>query len=281
MRKAVQIIWTIITNGYVPGFIKGTIYRGATKKFCVPGLNCYSCPGALGSCPIGSLQAVIGSIKYSISYYVLGFLFLIGTIGGRFVCGWLCPFGLIQELLYKFPSKKRVLYDKLKYIKYGVLIIFVILMPMLFTNKLGMGNPAFCKYICPAGTLEGGIPLLITNPALRKSIGLLFTLKFSILIITLVSSIIYFRPFCKVLCPLGAIYSLFNSISFYRLEVDSNECISCGLCSKACKMNVVPCKNPNALECIRCNDCMDICPTDAITCNMNIPNKKKGVFNNE
>ena len=69
-RGWIQAATTLITNGYLPGYIQGTIYSGPLKKACVPGLNCYSCPGALGSCPIGSLQAVITGRSHNFSYYI-------------------------------------------------------------------------------------------------------------------------------------------------------------------------------------------------------------------
>ena len=108
-RHLFQSIWFLITNSYFEGFKTGKIYGGNLKKICVPGMNCYSCPGAKGSCPIGSLQAVIGNSKYKISYYIVGILFFIGALVGRFVCGWLCPFGLIQDLLHKIPFFKKKL----------------------------------------------------------------------------------------------------------------------------------------------------------------------------
>ncbi len=263
-RKIIQVVSALITNANIKGFFEGKIYKGYSKKVCVPGLNCYSCPGAVGSCPIGSLQAVIGSAKYKISYYVFGLLILFGVTMGRFVCGFLCPFGLVQELLYKIRSKKFSLPRWSKYVKYGVLVVFVILLPMLWVNKVGMGDPAFCKYICPAGTLEGGIPLVLTNAALKKSVGVLYAWKMGILVVTVVASVIIFRPFCKVLCPLGAIYGLFNPISFYRYGIDSDRCTSCGKCSRVCKMDVEVYKRPNSLECIRCGECREACPTKAI-----------------
>lgn len=266
-RKLVQIITLISTNGYFKGFLEGHIYKGKTKGLCVPGLNCYSCPGALGSCPIGSLQAVIGDLKYKFSFYVVGFLTLIGVTLGRFVCGWLCPFGLIQELLHKIPFPKFKLSKKLnrlKYLKYIILLVFVILLPMFWVNDIGMGDPTFCKYICPAGTLEGGIPLTLLDTSLRSAIGFLFMWKTALLIITIILSIIIFRPFCRFICPLGAIYSLFNPISVYKLEVNKDACTSCGACSKKCKLDIEVYKNPNSLECIRCGECKSVCPNKAI-----------------
>ena len=142
MRLIVQVGFTALTNGYVLGFIKGKIYKGPTKALCVPGLNCYSCPGALGACPIGSLQAVLGSRNYRFSFYIIGFLIFIGSLIGRFVCGWLCPFGLIQDLLYKIPffrnRKRKNLpgHKWLVWLKYVILVVFVILMPMFYVCLL-------------------------------------------------------------------------------------------------------------------------------------------------
>lgn len=267
LRRIVQVMTAIITNLHLKGFSTGKIYTGKMKKICVPGLNCYSCPGALGSCPIGSLQAVIGGIKYQFSFYMIGLLMLIGSLVGRFVCGWLCPFGLIQELIHKIPLPKLKVnktFNKLKYLKYLILVVFVFLLPMFWVNIVGMGKPTFCEFICPAGTLEGGIPLVLLNKPLRAVIGFLYTWKIALLVITVILSIFIFRPFCRYICPLGAIYSLFNPISLYRLKIDSDKCTSCGICSRKCKMQVDVYKNPNSLECIRCGECISSCPQNAI-----------------
>lgn len=181
LRLWVQVIVAAVTNGYLIGFVKGKIFTGWTKQLCVPGLNCYSCPGALGSCPIGSLQAVLGSRNYKFAFYVTGFLMVVGAVFGRFVCGWLCPFGLVQDLLYKIPFFKKLRKlpgDRwLKYLKYVILIGFVILLPLFAVDIVGQGSPWFCKYICPAGTLEGGIPLVFSNSALQAAVGWLFAWK--------------------------------------------------------------------------------------------------------
>lgn len=278
-RKLVQVASALITNANLKGFDQGKIYRGPLKKICVPGLNCYSCPGALGSCPIGSLQAVLGSFKYKISFYILGMIMLFGTLMGRFICGWLCPFGLIQELLHRIPSPKLKIPKIFRYLKYVILIIFVILLPIVWTNAIGLGDPTFCKYICPAGTLEGGIPLVSMNPSLRASIENLFFWKIFLLIGTIIMSIITFRPFCKVVCPLGTIYGFFNPISIYRYELDKEKCTNCGLCSTKCKMDVKAYENPNDFECIRCGDCINTCPHKAIRPTISLGNTTKKSMN--
>ena len=268
LRLWVQVLFTALTNGYVIGFTEGKIYRGTSKKLCVPGLNCYSCPGAIGSCPIGSLQAVLGSKNYKFSFYVIGFLMIFGSLMGRFVCGWLCPFGLVQDLLHKihFVKKiKKVPFDRyLRYLKYVILVVFVIAMPLLLVGESGYGSPWFCKLICPSGTLLGGIPLVAKNPGLQRAIGFLFGWKVSILVILLILSTMIYRPFCKYLCPLGAIYGIFNRFSLYHYEIDAAKCTKCGLCAKKCDMGVKAYENPNSAECIRCGKCKDVCPTGAI-----------------
>ncbi|WFD10237.1 4Fe-4S binding protein [Tepidibacter hydrothermalis] len=267
-RGLCQIIATIITNANINGFFEKNIYKGSIKKVCVPGLNCYSCPGAIGSCPIGSLQAVIGSMKYNVSLYITGFISLMGIIFGRFICGWLCPFGFFQDLLYKIPSKKIKVDERinnvLKYSKYVILLIFVILLPMFLVNEFGMSPPYFCEYICPVGTLEGGIPLVLLNRSLRETIGFLFGWKMFILLSITIGSIFVYRPFCRYICPLGAFYGLFNPISFYKFKIDKNMCTNCNACIKKCKMNIEIPKNPNSMDCIRCGDCIEVCPTKAI-----------------
>ena len=266
-RGWIQAVATILTNIHLPNFFKGEIYRGDAKTVCVPGLNCYSCPAATGACPIGAFQAVIGSSKFKFSYYITGFFILIGVLLGRFVCGFLCPFGWFQELLHKIPFKKfsTKKLKPLRYIKYGVLLIFVILLPLLVTNSLGMGNPFFCKYLCPQGVLEGAIPLSIANASIRAALGKLFTWKFGILLAVIVLSVVFYRPFCKWLCPLGAFYALLNKVSLFQMKVDKSKCVSCGKCAKACKMDVDVTKTPNHTECIRCGMCVSACPTGAVS----------------
>ena len=270
VRHVFQSFWFLLTNSFFEGFKTGKIYSGELKQLCVPGMNCYSCPGAKGSCPIGALQAVIGSPNYKFSYYVVGFLFFVGALIGRGVCGYLCPFGLVQDLLHKIPFVKKIETFKgdkaLRKAKYLILLVFVILLPLFLVDIIGQGAPYFCKLICPVGMLEGGIPLVWMNTSMRGAVGFLYAWKGLILLLTILLSIIIYRPFCKYICPLGAIYSLFNSVSFFRYTLDHQKCIHCGRCKAVCEMQCDPVQNCNDLECIRCGKCKNACPVDAIAC---------------
>ena len=208
LRGGIQAAATLITNIHLPNLFKGKIYQGNAKTVCVPGLNCYSCPAATGACPIGAFQAVVGSSQFKFTYYITGFFILLGVMLGRFICGFLCPFGWFQDLLHKIPGKKfsTEKLRLLRYLKYMILFVFVIFLPIFITNSIGMGDPFFCKYICPQGVLEGAIPLSLGNTAIRSALGKLFSFKLIILIMVILLSILFYRPFCKWICPLGAIY---------------------------------------------------------------------------
>ena len=270
-RLRPQRIWQLMSaalvNGYVAGFQKGAIYTGPGKVVCLPVLNCYSCPGAVGSCPIGSLQAVLAGRRFP--FYVLGSLMLFGLLLGRGICGLLCPFGFIQDLLHKIPVKKLHVPERAdrpaRYLKYIILFVFVLLLPAFFDFGTGVYAPYFCKYICPAGTLEGGIVLLSANKVLRDLAGGLFRMKLLILIVIMVLSVLIARPFCKYLCPLGAFYALFQRYALLQLAVDKGSCTHCRSCERACPMQVKVTDNINAAECIRCGKCREVCPEGCIS----------------
>lgn len=268
VRLFIQLSFAALSNGYLKGFSQGRIFEGKSKYLCIPGLNCYSCPGALASCPIGSLQAVLSSRQFKLSLYVLGFLFLFGSIFGRFICGFLCPFGLVQDLLYKIPFVKKIRRLPgerfLRYFRFIILLIFVILLPLFVIDITGLGQPWFCKFICPAGSLEGGIPLVLLNSAMRGAAGFIFRWKLFILLVIILASIIIYRPFCRYVCPLGAVYGLFNKFSIYQIRLDGEKCTKCGACQKSCKLDIKIYENPSSMDCIRCGECISRCPHNAL-----------------
>ena len=257
IRTIVQIIFTIFTNGYAYGYLHGKIYQGKLKYACVPGLNCYSCPGAVASCPLGALQALLNRRGFQVPFAMLGFFFVFGSIFGRFICGWLCPFGLVQDLLHKIPvlrKRKRLPFHHI--LKYGRYVVLACLVGMgsLFLFGGFAKVPAFCKYLCPSGTLFGALPLMASNEALRGQAGGLFFWKLGILLILLLLSVKVYRPFCQYLCPLGAIYGWFNRFSLVQVRWERERCTSCKACQRACPVDLAPEEISRSPECIRCGD---------------------------
>jgi len=272
VRKWVQGLFFLITNGYWNFPVSRGIYQGPLKVICSPGLNCYSCPAATSYCPLGALQQLMGGIRLAlengqiyVGFYVIGAMGAIGSFVGRMICGWACPFGLFQELLHKIPSPTFTIWRPLRFLKYGFLLFMVVLLPLFAVDSFGFGQTWFCKYICPAGTLEAGLPLLILQPALRESLGLLFLNKLAILIFFTAWSVVASRPFCRTTCPLGAFYALFNKVKLVKLRLDTQRCTNCEACHDVCPMGVHFNESPDDMECITCLACSKACKVNAIS----------------
>ncbi len=285
-RRLVQAASLVFSNLYLQGWISGTIFTGKSKMFCVPGLHCYSCPSSVLSCPVGSVQNILSSEGFLggiaagrpdslILLGVTGFLLTFGFLAGRIACGWVCPFGFLQELLYKIPLPKLTIPSSWRDAKYAVLLIFVILFPLFLRSIPGAGgDPWFCKAICPSGTLFAGLPLVLFDGGGTLQTGFLFSWKTVVLVLVLLWSITSKRPFCRVLCPLGAIWGITGKASVFRMRVDSS-CISCDRCRTVCPVDIAIYKEPNSAECIRCGKCITVCPVNAVHHDAKSPEKNR------
>lgn len=265
-RRLVQLYAALLQNAHLRGFVDGKIYTGPVKAVCVPGLNCYSCPAAVGACPLGALQNAVASSANRPAFYVVGLLLLFGLALGRVICGWLCPMGLAQELLHRLPTwkvQKSRFTRYLSWLKYVLLAVFVLAVP-LYWGLRRVPLPAFCKYVCPAGTLEGAVGLL-SNPANADRygmLGFLFTWKFLLMALILGACVFVYRAFCRFACPLGAIYGLFARIALLGVRVEESACTGCGACLRACPMDI---RRVGDHECIHCGACVSACPEKAIS----------------
>ncbi len=279
-RSLSQLLFSLLANAHLPALLGRGLYRGWTKGLCFPGLNCYSCPLALFACPLGSLQQALASVRLlgaqalSALSYVLGLFFLYGFFLGRLVCGWVCPFGFFQEILYRLPGPKFSLPHPLRYVKFLLLVVLVFLLPVLITGPSGYGEVWFCRLVCPAGTLEAGLFNLALRPELRTLVKVLFYWKVLLLGLILLFSVCFFRFFCVVLCPLGALYGLFNRFSLFKLSWRGEDCLDCGVCREICPMKVQIPAEINGIECIRCLNCIKACPTRVIELNFSLTPKE-------
>ena len=265
-RRLIQLYSALLFNCYLKGYITGDIFKGQTKYLCTPGLNCYSCPGAVTSCPMGALQNSFSASNKTAPYYMLGIIMLYGIMFGRWICGWLCPFGLFQDLLHKIKTpklKKNLVTRVLSFLKYVILAVFVVILPLLYMLR-DFPLPGFCKYICPAGTVGGAIGLLINpeNGSMFAMLGPLFTWKFALACSIIVGSVFIYRIFCRFICPLGALYGFFNRFAIFGIKLERDKCVNCGKCISVCKMDI---HHVGDHECINCGDCVGVCPTKAIS----------------
>lgn len=249
-RWKVQLVTSVVLNAY---FLN--VYFPLMKRVPCTGFNCHACPAATFACPIGSLQD--SATLRQMPFYMLGILGIVGILIGRLSCGWFCPFGFLQELLYRIRSPKFEITHRLSWMPYAVLILMVGVIPLV-TYELW-----FCK-LCPAGTLEAGIPVVLTDAAVRSQIGWFFGLTLAILAVFLVAMVMTKSPFCRFVCPLGAIYSPFNRHSVLQLEVDHDSCIKCSRCREVCPVDIDISEDANSSECIRCLECAKICPVEAV-----------------
>lgn len=149
-RRLTQISFVFLLNPYFYSF----------RNTCFPILNCWGCPIAAFSCPIGAMGQFLANGVFP--FIVLGTLIFFGVIIGRLLCGWVCPFGLLQDLMNKIPSPKINMPSFLSYGKYLTLLVMVLLIPIFFGVVMTPGETTpqdffFCNF-CPAGTLEASIP---------------------------------------------------------------------------------------------------------------------------
>ena len=260
-------LFTRFTN-WLMGVRRLSVQLGATLLFnsvllapwaksvpCI-GFNCYACPAAITACPIGSLQH-FGVIR-RVPYYLLGFLGLVGILIGRLACGWFCPFGMLQELMYKIPLPKWKMSNRLARFRYVIFVALVVIAPIVTYE------PWFCK-LCPAGALEAGLPLVIFDTQIRALAGLLFAIK----MVTLVGFLLWFmvttRPFCRFVCPLGSVYAPFNAVSGIHLSFDAERCTHCDACASVCPTELYPPDEIDSEACVRCLECLKSCPTGALS----------------
>ncbi|OYT65699.1 4Fe-4S ferredoxin [Candidatus Bathyarchaeota archaeon ex4484_205] len=232
-------------------FITFNLGINTSLKTGIPcwGLFCYACPFASTACPFGSLQHFIA--LGLAPTYLIGWLLVQGGLLGRGVCGWLCPFGALQDL---FGGRKVRIHSKLRYLKYVNLAIAIIATYVLL-------DTAFC-WFCPSGSFFGAVPYLITTGGEIFTLGIMIHL--TILALAVGLFIMVSRFWCRYLCPLGAIYSFFNRYSLFNIKLDEEKCKRCLVCLESCPMGIRKLEGINGSDCIKCGECVNSCKLGAL-----------------
>ncbi len=216
---------------------------------CAPVFHCYSCPLATFACPIGVIANF--SALHLVPFVAIGTLVIVGGITGSFLCGWACPFGLVQDLAGRVPVRKFELPAWTGHFRYVVLVALVLAVPYFF----GEGHPLFICRLCPVGGLEGAIPNSVKLAVAGEDVIWPNALKIGIIGLVVGAMFFKWRPWCSVLCPLGGILGLFNRSSAFFLRYNRDRCTGCGSCDTLCRYGVRPEKRANDSRCVRCLEC--------------------------
>lgn len=217
----------------------------------IPGcvFHCYACPLATFACPVG-VAAKFASL-HMIPLMVLGVVVAAGAFAGSLVCGWACPFGFLQDIFDRVPTRKIRLPNWLGYGRYVVLIVAVGVVPYLW----GADNYLYICRFCPAGAIEAGLPMTLRGAAGGEVAATMSAAKWGILIVFVLSAVFIYRPWCRVFCPLGGVLALFNRVSIFHLRFDRIACTRCNLCRSRCPMGQAVDISANTAGCIRCGEC--------------------------
>ena len=246
LRLAIQFLALIILNlGFTQSLKVGAL---------CPAFYCYGCPWALFACPIGSLQnfTALGPFPF----YAIGTLGLFGLALGRTWCGWVCPFGTVQDLIMRIRRRGNVVNPPpVPWMKY--LSLVGILIAAWITV-----DAVFCK-VCPSGSLFAAIPHRFASP--EFDFGTFFYVHLITLAVAIVLFVIIGRFWCRYLCPLGAIFGLFNRVSIVKIKLNREICDNCEQCLQVCPSNLSRVDDVgNSTDCIQCGKCVDECPSEAI-----------------
>ena len=227
-------------------------------NMCSPVFHCYACPLSTFACPIGVLAQF--SALHIFPFVAIGLLIVLGVLFGSLICGWACPFGFLQDLVAKVPTPKFDLPKWAGNLRYVVLIVTVLAVPYFW----GEEHWLFICRVCPAGALEAAVPNMTGQAIAGEKIAWPNALKLTILGVFLITIFFMKRPWCRMLCPLGAIFSLFNRVSAFFVRFNADECTDCGRCHKLCEYGIEPEKSPNDSRCVRCLECTN-CGPSALT----------------
>lgn len=234
-----------------------------------PFLNCQACEMATGACPIGQTQQSLA--RGSLPLLAAGSVLAAGALLGRWICGWLCPCGLVGDILDRASLRR---FRPRQGWRWGgfVALGFVLLGGAAFFAFGVEGQAPFCTTFCAAGKVYGLLPYYATTAApdvaaIGASDGLgVFLFHAALFALFLLAAILVSgRVFCRYLCPLGALFGLFHRFAFVRVVHRAEACNGCGRCLGRCPM-AIDLADPGFLTqsaCIRCGRCVELCARGA------------------
>jgi polyferredoxin len=186
--------------------------------------------------------------------WAFAFFASLAVVGSKLICGWACPFGALQELIYHLPILKKLKRRKVPFVISNTIraLLFGTMLLVLFGIVGGREGFVIYHYVNPFNLFNFDIETI--------SVG-------ATIAVSLVVSFGFYRPFCQFICPFGLLSWLLERVSIFRVKIDRNLCIECGECAKACPLDAAKdrvAKKRFAADCFSCARCLNVCPTDAI-----------------
>jgi len=189
-----------------------------------------------------------------IKIIAFGFFIILAVIGNKMICGWACPFGALQEIIYSIPILRRIKQKKLPFILTNTIRAGLFLFTLLFLFGIIGASKGFViyHYVNPFNLFNLDF----------ESLSILLTV-----IIALGGAFIIYRPFCQLICPFGFISWIAEKFSIFRIRIDKDKCTQCGACIKVCPLEAAKGRvagNKLPADCFSCARCLNVCPVDAI-----------------
>lgn len=271
----VLVQWASFVLARIGVIRAGQVYP--LRRSCLgtfPFLNCQACEMTSGACPIGYLQNLL--TWGTVPFYLVGSMILFGAALGKSICGWLCPFGFVSDLVDRFSLHLRKIPRALGYLRYWVLGL-VILSPWLYQQAGILDRNFFCSTLCASGKILGIAPYYLTTGSpsfadtswwLGDPLGVGFPVVLQVtltLLVVIAMLLISGRFFCRILCPLGGFWGLFHPVSLVRVRHQGSHCTGCGGCERVCPMGVSRQFSDflDRTSCMMCGRCISACGSGA------------------
>lgn len=234
-RQLVQLSALAVTGEW--------LFIGALRcPYGIPFMSCTHCP--MRVCPGTWLQP-----------WVIGFIAISSVVAGRVFCGWICPLGTVQDVLGRIPKLRSLRRPRfghadrwLKGLKY--LVLAVTLLGFYALNQ---------RFAVPVRAHADW-----SLDAVRVS-WLTYDVHSRVRVIAILTggalAVVLARAWCRYLCPLGALLTIGNRISFLRLDRDLSRCRSCSRYPRDCRTYTTPA----TADCVLCGDCIEGCPVGGIS----------------
>lgn len=212
---------------------------------------------ALGTSPNpmdGVLDLLRGKGGIGGRLLLLGYFSVLAVVGTKLVCGWSCPFGALQELLYELPLGRRLKGIQLPFLATMTLRTLIFAAALLVLLGWLGGSPGTVLYD-------------IINPFYLFGLDFARPAAVASMVLFLIAALLVYRPFCQLVCPFGWYSWFLERFALFGIRINRRRCSRCNACARACPLEAARGRLegwPLAADCFSCARCLRVCPAAAI-----------------